>query len=125
MCDGKNVAERVVVEMGHRSEISCERLALALLKLLNEKLDVLGNDLLSGGMLAVAVERRILTVRRGAIAAAVAVAVVVESHVFCPLGPPLPAECLSHPRLGSAKTAADRDKTKRPTVGVRRKRRGK
>jgi len=62
------------VETGHCAEVGGERLALALLKLLDQMLDVLSDDLLSGGLLAADF----------LLAAAVVVAVVVtlEIHVF-------------------------------------------
>jgi hypothetical protein len=75
MRDGKNVAERVIVETGHCIEIGGERLTFALLKLFDQMLDVLGDDLLRGGLLTVAALRRITAVRR-CVVAAVAVAVV-------------------------------------------------
>jgi hypothetical protein len=62
------------VETGHCAEVGGERLALALLKLLDQVLDVLGNDLLRGSLLAADF----------LLAAAVAVAVVFafEFRVF-------------------------------------------
>ena len=47
--DGKNVAERVPVKASHCAEVGSERLALALLKLLDEGLDV-GGDCFLGGL---------------------------------------------------------------------------
>ena len=81
MRDGKDIAETVVVEPGHCGQISCESLALTLLKLLYQVLDVLSDDLLRSGLLVVAVLRRICAVRRGVVAVAVAV-VTLEIHVF-------------------------------------------
>jgi hypothetical protein len=52
--DGKNVSKAVVVKAGHGAEVGGERLALALLKLLDQMLDILSNDLLRGGLLAAA-----------------------------------------------------------------------
>jgi hypothetical protein len=52
MSDGKDVAETVVVKAGHCAQIGGEGLALALLKLLDQVLNVLSDDLLSGGLLA-------------------------------------------------------------------------
>src|ERR1035438_54372 len=74
MRDGKNVSETVIVEAGHCAKVGCERFALALLKLLDQMLDVLSDDLLRGGLLAADF----------LLAAAVVVAVVVtfEIHVF-------------------------------------------
>ena len=62
------------MEPGHSGQIGCESLALALLKLLDQVLDGLSNDLLGGCLLAA----------DSLLAAAPAVAVVVaaELHVF-------------------------------------------
>ncbi len=79
MRNGKDVAKAVIVKTGHCIEIGSERFALALLKLLDQVLDVLSDDLLSRGLLAVAALRRIGAVRRGAVAVAV---VTLEIHVF-------------------------------------------
>jgi hypothetical protein len=45
MRDGRNVFKAVVVKAGHGAEVSRESFTLALLKLLDQMLDVLGNDL--------------------------------------------------------------------------------
>ena len=73
---------KLTVEAGHCVEVGGERLALALLKLFDQVLDILRDDLLSGRLLAAAL-RRICAVRRGGAAAlAVAVVVATETHVF-------------------------------------------
>ena len=59
---------------GHSGQIGCESLALALLKLLDQVLDVLSNDLLGGCLLAADFLL--------AAAPAVAVVVAAELHVF-------------------------------------------
>jgi len=72
-CDGENIAKAVVVKTGHCAEIRGQGFALALLKLLEQEVNglldellrgvfALGSALLIGGVAAV---RRILPVRRG------------------------------------------------------------
>ncbi len=71
--NGENVAERVVVKAGHCAEIRGQGFALAFLKLLEQEVNGLFDELLRGvlalgGALligGVAAERRILSVRRG------------------------------------------------------------
>jgi hypothetical protein len=67
------------VKTGHCIEVGSKRFALALLKLLDQVLDVLRDDLLSCGLLAAAALRRTALMRRGVVAVAV---VTLEIHVF-------------------------------------------
>ena len=75
-CNGKDVAKAVFVEAGHCAEVRGQGLALARLKLLNEKIHGLLDDklcgvvllagaLLVGGGAALGALRRIFPVRRG------------------------------------------------------------
>jgi len=124
--DGKNVSKAVVVEPGHGAEVRRESLALALLKLLDQVLDVLGNDLLSGGLLAAAAQRRIFAVRRGVAAAAVdfAVVVAIEIHAFVlRFRRNRLSVFLTHGWEARGRLA-EKGQTQRTTVGVRREKHG-